>query len=76
MTCVCASRFAAISSSSGSTADWPRSMIDSPPIWITFSIGRIARTGASVLAMTSLYPPAFPGEVDLKCIFQFRLRAK
>ena len=37
--------FATISSSSGSTAVWPRSMIDRPPIWITFRLGRIARTG-------------------------------
>ena len=45
--------FARTSSSSGSTADWPRSMIDWPPIWITFSCGRMRRTGASVPAITA-----------------------
>ena len=42
-------------------------MIDSPPIWITLRLGRMARTGASVRAITclSISDSRISGEIDV-----------
>jgi hypothetical protein len=42
-------------------------MIEHPPIWITFTSGKIAETGASVLAITFLSTNDSRIKLDVTC---------